>query len=969
MPVAGARVTSMTTRPMTDRSLSLGEIVDQFIGAMCSAGVVLSDRSVVTADGALHRFHVEGDKRGSRNGWFVLYGDGLPAGEFGSWRDGGTSHTWHANIGRELSTTEREQLRKRMEAARAERAAALEAERAKAKAKAAKLWEQANPRVSAKHQYLMDKGVRAFGIRQLREQLLIPLRDTAGELHGCQFIQPNGSKMFGTGTAKAGHYHGIGKPTADGVLGIVEGYATGATVHALTGWPVAVAFDAGNLRPVAEALRAKFPAARLVILADNDHGSSVNAGLTKGREAAAAVDGLLLFPAFEPGESGTDWNDYAAACGAGAAREALLRGVEASAAADTSDVPQTAAAVPSAAPAGKGRSAAARVVQLDEHRAKPNANKRISRDDYPAGFTLDEVGVWFRGRQKQGDDLEPPFRVCPPLRVLAYLRDTDQENWGILLSFDDKDRIEHRWALPWRMLSGSGEEMRSELLRQGFFVPPSQRARNLLVTYLADAKPPQLARSVERTGWHGEGVHRVFVLPDRAIGDAVEPVYFQSESLRDRVYKQAGELADWRSDVADLCRGNSRLAFAVSTAFASMLLQITGEEPGGFHFRGGSSTGKTTALRVAASIFGGTDYLRRWRATDNALEAVASMHNDALLILDELAQVDPKVAGNAAYMLGNGEGKQRAHRTGTARPVLRWRLLFLSAGEISLAEHMRQDGKTAQAGQETRLAEIGADAGAGLGLFEDIHGYADAAAFSRAITAAAAQHHGAAAPAFIEGVIRQGDELAERLRAERAAFCKRELPPQADGQAWRVASRFALVAAAGELATRMGITGWESGEAERAAQTCFRAWIEQRGGARNLEPARMVAQVRQFLERHGESRFAPWTDDGDSQWITKDRAGFRKAFVQSGTLESADGFYVLRETFREEMCTGFDHRDVARALAAAGALERDEKSRKFTKRVRLPRLGLTWCYVILPSIWQTSETSEGADTPKSEAAQ
>lgn len=941
---------------MPDRRLSPGEIEAAFFDAMCCAGIVPSDRSVIVADGKLHRFHVDGDKRGSRNGWLVLYADGLPAGEFGTWKDGGASHTWHAAGGRDLTDSEQAELRTRLQAASEARAKERATEQAKARAKAAKLWEQANPRVSAKHPYLVTKGVRAYGIRQLRDQLLVPLRDTDGALHGLQFIQPDGAKKFGTGTAKAGHYHAIGKPAAGAAIGIAEGYATGATVHQLTGWSVAVAFDAGNLRPVATALRAKFPDAPLVILADNDHATSGNPGLTKAREAAQAVNATLVAPDFEPSQPGSDWNDYMAARGAEAARDALLSALKNGAPPGKEIHQPSSTALDDHIPAGAN---ASNVVAFPAGRQ----TKRKSRDEYPAGFTVDDEAVWFRGRGKSGDELEPPFRVCPPLRVIAYLRDTEQENWGLLIEFEDKDQHTHRWALPWRMFSGSGEEMRAEMLRQGFFVPPSQRARTLLSEYLGQAKPGQNARSVERTGWHGEGKRRVFVLPDRTIGDAAEPVYFQCEALRDRVYRQAGQLADWRSDVADLCRGNSRLVFSVSAAFASMLLHVAGEEPGGFHIRGGSSSGKTTALRVAGSVFGGSDYLRRWRATDNALEAVASMHNDALLILDELAQVDPKMAGAAAYMLGNGEGKQRAHRTGSARPVLRWRLLFLSAGEVSLAEHMRQDGQRAQAGQETRLAEIPADAGAGRGLFENLHGYADGAAFSRALCASAAQHHGTAAPAFIEAVLQRGERLADELRTMRTAFYTGVLPPKADGQAWRVASRFALVAAAGELASQFGITGWEPGEAEGAARACFRAWLELRGGAANVEPARMLAQVRQFLERHGEQRFAPWFDTEDTKWITKDRAGFRKTFVQPGTLESADAFYVLRETFRQEMCTGFDPRDVARTLADAGVLERDEKSRKFTQRVRLPRIGLTWCYVILPAIWETAEERGTGEQP------
>lgn len=156
--------------------------------------------------------------------------------------------------------------------------------------------------------------------------------------------------------------------------------------------------------------------------------------------------------------------------------------------------------------------------------------------------------------------------------------------------------------------------------------------------------------------------------------------------------------------------GNSRLVFAVSCAFAAPLLHLVGEENGGFYLRGPSSTGKTTVLFVACSVFGGRDYLQRWRATINGLEGVAIQHNDALLCLDELKQVDPREAGEVAYLLANGSGKQRANQHGGAREKYTWRLLFFSSGETSLADHMRTAGKKAHAGQETRLADPRAQA-------------------------------------------------------------------------------------------------------------------------------------------------------------------------------------------------------------------------------------------------------------------
>lgn len=96
-----------------------------------------------------------------------------------------------------------------------------------------------------------------------------------------------------------------------------------------------------------------------------------------------------------------------------------------------------------------------------------------------------------------------------------------------------------------------------------------------------------------------------------------------------------------------------------------------------------------------------SSYIRLWRATANGLEGLAALHNDGLLILDELSLIDPREAGEAAYLLANEQGKARASRAGTARPSAKWRLLFLSSGEESLAALMARSGRKANAGQET----------------------------------------------------------------------------------------------------------------------------------------------------------------------------------------------------------------------------------------------------------------------------
>jgi putative DNA primase/helicase len=173
-------------------------------------------------------------------------------------------------------------------------------------------------------------------------------------------------------------------------------------------------------------------------------------------------------------------------------------------------------------------------------------------------------------------------------------------------------------------------------------------------------------RSVPRTGWYAEpNGRRVFVTPDRVIGESRtggEGVIFQSDSFDDddRMV-QKGSLADWQSHVGCYCIGNNLLTFATSASFAAPVMRLLGEHSSGFHLVSQSSKGKTTALEVAASIWGhkkGT-----WDITKNQLENVLECHNDVLLTLDELKLVDPRYAGETVYMISNDGGTRHRDRT------------------------------------------------------------------------------------------------------------------------------------------------------------------------------------------------------------------------------------------------------------------------------------------------------------------
>lgn len=172
---------------------------------------------------------------------------------------------------------------------------------------------------NASHPYLVAKEVDAFGLRQIVDVLVIPARNTMGAIRTLQFINPDASKRFMPGGGKIGHYHAIGGKPLNRLV-IAEGYATGASVHMATGLPVAVAFDAGNLLPVARALRAKFPRLAIILAADND---ASTVGFLKATEAAQAVNGSVWMP----DQVGFDFNDLHCSAGLDAVRSAFERGI------------------------------------------------------------------------------------------------------------------------------------------------------------------------------------------------------------------------------------------------------------------------------------------------------------------------------------------------------------------------------------------------------------------------------------------------------------------------------------------------------------------------------------------------------------------------------------------------------------------------------------------------------------------
>ena len=880
--------------------------------------------------------------------------------------------------------------------------------------------------------YLKRKHVKGYGLRFIGGGIaLVPMRDLAGQLWSVQRLLPKKLRDASTGkdttdklygppkrtaddrvaSRKTGLFHIIGSMDGAAVLLLAEGYATAASLHEATGLPVVVCFDSGNLVHVARELRQAWPALRFLVCGDDDRATEAkgrtNAGKVKAQAAADAAGAALglaavVLPQGLPDDA-SDFNDLAAHAGLPAVAEQVAAAVasltagllvEPAAPAEPAAAPEGATAAPECdathhASTDNAQAPAPGAVVVPKLRLMPGGKGRGSSAAPGGGgggggdgerkpardpFYVTADGLFFVAIGQDGEK-KAPIWLSDPVRVTAITRDESDNGYGYLIEFCNRDGNERVWAAPSSLFGGDASEWAAKLRDMGLRMATGARSRNLVGQYIDSRNPQDRVTCTDRVGWHGS----VYVLPSRCIGTAEGKRFvFQSDSGVEDLFRRRGDLATWQANVAAKCVGNSRLGFVLGCAFAGPMLGLLGVQTGGFHITGDSSLGKTTALLVAASVWGSPKFKQQWRTTDNGLEGVAVQSSDGLLILDEIGQMDGRVVGDCAYMLANEAEKIRGSRGLMVRRRRTWRLLFLSSGEKDLASHMLEAGKKPNEGQLVRMPSLPGDAGAGMGMIENLHGLppADNAGklFAEALTASCAASFGSAGAAWLEWLASHLPEVAEHVPGEMRRMECEWVPANAHPQVWRVATRFALVGAAGELATTAGITGWQVGEAEAAARKCFDAWLQLRGHSGNGEEDEMVRKVRLHLETNGAALYT-WTHRGmdDHNKETPLRCGFKRMVDERGEALKIDAatayvdsksrpesteqrnalieYMILPESFKRVICKGFDASAVAEALRKRGHMIHQKD--RLTDKQRLPGMGASPvpCYHIKPSIF------------------
>jgi uncharacterized protein (DUF927 family) len=252
------------------------------------------------------------------------------------------------------------------------------------------------------------------------------------------------------------------------------------------------------------------------------------------------------------------------------------------------------------------------------------------------------------------------------------------------------------------------------------------------------------------------------------------------------------------------------------------------------------------------------------------------------------------------------------------------------------------------------MADIPADAGAGLGLFENLHDSPNADTFSRRLKDATSKVYGSAARAFLETFVQDRDGALDIVREVQHRFGADLDAKRAGGEVTRVARRFGHVAGAGELAIRYGIAPWSPGEALSAAARCFLDWQAARGTYARHDDKQAISRVRNFLQLHGSSRFPLLNDIGNLQGTDHaiNRAGFRRE-SDAGGCE----WLILNEVYTLEVCKGFDPKLVSKALNDRGYLKRDKNGRNSVP-TKLPGLGTVRVYVIGSEVMTEDNGSE-----------
>jgi putative DNA primase/helicase len=512
-------------------------------------------------------------------------------------------------------------------------------------------------------------------------------------------------------------------------------------------------------------------------------------------------------------------------------------------------------------------------------------------------------------------------RICTRFWAEQRTRDFEGTNQGIKICWHDADNTLHRRIIGHKDMS-SPAKLCAALADAGLHVRVGKD--KAFIRALKAINPLGAQRVVSRIGWHAG---KAFVLPDNTMGSCDEPVELAATVRAESPFAHAGTLEEWKNGPAAMARGNSRLMFALSIALSGPLLEPAKAENSVFHIHGSSSIGKTSAARLAATVWGAPrfvdGFMKSWRTTSNGIELTAKSRCDTCLILDEINMADPKDVASAAYHLSSGTGKMRMTSELTPAEMAKWRVPVLSTGEFSLPAYLGSVGRRITGGQSVRFPSLPADAGAGMGILEATHGAETPSHFIRELHTLCDSMYGTAGPEFVRRLTQYEDRGAAHVIQHRAQFADLLLPPSADGQVRRVNAMFGFVAAASVIASIEGIVPWTPEEGSAAIAACFNAWLSERGHTGSHEVVQGVRHLKDSILRREMTEIALWGTDPESP-----KLGFRRS-----NPPDMEGIYLFPWAVKD-ILRDFDTNAILAELKRQGHLMHD--TGRITRQVRHP---------------------------------
>jgi putative DNA primase/helicase len=716
--------------------------------------------------------------------------------------------------------------------------------------------------------------------------MVLTLRDIRGAVTGAQIIKPSGEKRLLAGTKKKGSFVApLPLPKKVETVVIAEGYATSVTTALLMPDAMIVAaIDAGNLPPVAQLFREKYPEARIIIAGDNDHHTGAsetgasNTGKIAAEKSASAINGWVTMP---PGDVKSDWDDHRQQHGLESSQQAFISGLY--------------------QPESGSEKVSLTVIE---------GGKRTAKDDLKPYVDGRHGGLyWIEPKldKDSGEVNEKEAWLSSYVEVVGVGED-DAERYLILAWTPEGSNTQRTEAIPLRDI---GErEGWAKLKAGGMLITSKSGLKAILADHLQRSGKREMWAIASASGWQCGA----YIMPDgEVLGSPEKPVLFNGRSAAARGYTVKGTVDSWRDSVAKLARGNPSMMLGIACALAAPLIGIAGADGFGVHLFGGSSAGKTTTGNAASTVYGEPDVLKlTWYSTALGLVNEAAAHNDGFMPLDEIGQgSNRRAVADAAYALFNGVGKIQGAKEGGNRDVKRWRAMAFSTGEIDMESYIRADGGKINAGQLVRLLNVP------ITKATEFHGYADGKTHADSMRDACKQNYGAVGRVWINQLASQKKSAVDTVRAAERRWLGL-LPDEASEQVRRVASRFAVLE--GALLLSQKLTGWSEQESRDALQHSFNAWVNEFGMG-NRENKAWVEQAESFLQRFGYSRYLPHPHTDPRDLPIRDLAGYREEREGVETLV----FHTFPSVFRDEIAAGANPVAFAQVLADAGMLDKPAK--------------------------------------------